>query len=78
MAQAAFKGSSLDTGNLQESSARSLNWDEVKDEDKTLVHQVHTCAYTRMSYIQLWQCKLFRLTSVQPIIVLIVCPVKVC
>ncbi|KAL3135615.1 hypothetical protein ABBQ38_006096 [Trebouxia sp. C0009 RCD-2024] len=42
-AAAAFKGSpatSLGTGNSQGSLGKCLNWDEVKPEDKTLVHQM--------------------------------------
>ena len=43
--QAAFKATSttsLGTGNPKDSLGRSLNWDEVKAQDRTLVHQVHT------------------------------------
>ena len=43
--QAAFKApsvSSLGTGSPKAPLSQSLDWDKVKAEDKTLVHQVHT------------------------------------
>ena len=48
--QAAFKApsvSSLGTGSPKDPLSQSLDWDNVKAEDKTLVHQVRTHTHTR-------------------------------
>ena len=70
VSQAAFKApsvSSLGTGSPKDPLSQSLDWDNVKAEDKTLVHQVRTHAHTHTragmnSYVagssaeSVWQC----------------------